>query len=220
MFEDRKDAGQKLARALEKYKDQDVIVLGIPRGGVEVGYYVAKFLRARFSMVISRKLPLPDDPEAGFGAMAEDGSTFMIERSAPWVSDEEIEAIKETQRLEIARRIKTLRKGRPLPELKDRTVILVDDGIAMGVTMRAAIRLCRGKKAKKVVAAAPVAGEDVAAEIAEAADELVVLETPVFFQAVAQAYRHWYDVPDQEVLAIMDRWEEETGDSHPKGDRH
>ena len=209
MFEDRKDAGQQLARALKKYKDQDVIVLGIPRGGVEVGYYVAKSLRARFSMVVSRKLPLPANPEAGFGAIAEDGSTFLVERAAQWVPDEEIEAIKAAQRLEIARRIKTLRKGRPLPDLKDRTVILVDDGIAMGVTMRAAILLCRGKKAKKVVAAAPVAGEDMAAEMREIADELVVLETPVFFQAVAQVYRYWYDVPDNEVLAIMDRWEKE-----------
>ena len=78
MFEDRKDAGERLALALEKFKDQDVTVLGIPRGGVEVGYYVARYLHARFSMVVSRKLPLPDDPEAGFGAMAEDGSTFLI----------------------------------------------------------------------------------------------------------------------------------------------
>ncbi|OGX10821.1 MAG: phosphoribosyltransferase [Omnitrophica bacterium RIFOXYB12_FULL_50_7] len=209
MFEDRKDAGQKLALALGKYKDQDVIVLGIPRGGVEVGYYVAKFLHVRFSMVISRKLPLPHDPEAGFGAISEDGSTFMIERAAQWVSGEEIEEIKQVQRREIARRIQMLRKGRPLSDLKGKTVILVDDGIAMGVTMRAAIQLCGRKKAGKVVVAAPVAGEDVAKEIAETVDELVVLETPVFFHAVAQAYRHWYDVPDKEVLAIMDRWEKE-----------
>ena len=213
MFEDRKDAGQRLAQALEKYKDQDVTVLGIPRGGVEVGYYVAKSIHAHFSMVVSRKLPLPGNPEAGFGALAEDGSTFLVERAAQWVPEEEIETIKKAQKLEIARRIKALRKDRPLPDLRGRVVILVDDGIAMGVTMRAAIQLCRNKKAKKVVAAAPVAGEDVAAEIAETVDELVVLETPVFFQAVAQVYRHWCDVPDSEVLAIMDRWEkEETRD--------
>ncbi|MFA5167646.1 MAG: phosphoribosyltransferase family protein [Candidatus Omnitrophota bacterium] len=209
MFEDRKDAGQKLARALSKYKEQDVIVLGIPRGGVEVGYYVAKSLHARFSMVVSRKLPLPDNPETGFGAIAEDGSTFLIERIARQVPGEEIDAIKEAQKLEIVRRVKTLRRGRPLPDLKGRTVILVDDGIAMGVTMRAAIMLCRGKKAKKVVVAATVAGEDTAVEIREIVDELVVLEMPVFFRAVAQVYRNWYDVPDGEVLAIMDRWEKE-----------
>jgi predicted phosphoribosyltransferase len=209
MFEDRKDAGEQLARALGKYKDRDVIVLGIPRGGVEVGYYVARYLRARFSMVVSRKLPLPDDPEAGFGAIAEDGSTFLIERAASQVPEKEILEIQEAQKLEVLRRVRTLRKGRPLPDLKGKTVILVDDGIAMGVTMLAAILLCRSKQAKKVVAAAPVAGEDVAAEIAEIVDELVVLETPVFFQAVAQFYEHWCDVPDSEVLAIMERWEKE-----------
>ena len=209
MFEDRKDAGERLALALEKFKDQDVTVLGIPRGGVEVGYYVARYLHARFSMVVSRKLPLPDDPEAGFGAMAEDGSTFLIERAASQVPEKKILEIQEAQKLEIRRRVKTLRKGRPLPSLKDRTVILVDDGIAMGATMVAAILLCRNKKAKKIVAAAPVAGEDAAAEIAEIVDELVVLETPVLFRAVAQFYRHWYDVPDSEVLGIMDRWEKE-----------
>lgn len=209
MFEDRKDAGQKLALALGKYKDRGAIVLGIPRGGVEVGFYVARFLRARFSMVVSRKLPLPDDPEAGFGAIAEDGSTFLIERVAQRVSENEVKEILEAQRLEILRRVQTLRRGRPLPDLEGRTVILVDDGIAMGVTMRAAILLCRNRGAKKIVAAAPVAGEDVAAEIARTVEELVVLETPVFFQAVAQVYRHWYDVPDKEVLAIMDRWEKE-----------
>ena len=209
MFEDRKDAGQKLARALSKYKDQDVIVLGIPRGGVEVGYYVARALHACFSMIVSRKLPSPGNPEAGFGAIAEDGSTFLIDRAVRWVSDEEIKAIQQAQKLEIARRIKALRKGRPLPDLKDKTVILVDDGIAMGATMRAAILLCRNKKAEKIVVAAPVAGEDVAAEIAKTVDEIVVLEMPVLFQAVAQVYRNWYDVPDKEVLTIIDRWKKE-----------
>lgn len=209
MFEDRRDAGEQLALALAKYKDQDVTVLGIPRGGVEVGYYIARSLNARFSMVVSRKLPLPDDPEAGFGAIAEDGSTFLIKRAASQVPEKEIRAIREAQKLEIARRIRTLRKGRPLPDLKDRTVILVDDGIAMGATIRAAILLCKNRQAKKIVAAVPVAGEDVAAEIARTVDELVVLEMPVSFYAVAQVYGHWYDVPDKEVLAIMDRWEKE-----------
>ena len=209
MFKDRKDAGEQLALALAKYKDKDVTVLGIPRGGVEVGYYVARSLHARFSMVVARKLPFPDDPESGFGAIAEDGSTFLIERAAQRVPEKEIKAIQKAQKLEILRRVKTLRKGRPLPELKNKTVILVDDGIAMGATMRAAILLCRDKRAEKIVTAVPVAGEDVAAEIAEIVDELVVLETPVLFQAVAQVYEHWYDVSDQEVLGIMDRWEKE-----------
>ncbi len=209
MFEDRQEAGEKLARALEKYKDKNAIVLGIPRGGVEVAYYVARALCAQFSMVVSRKLPMPSDPEAGFGAIAEDGSTFLIERASRWVPDTEIKAIQKTQKLEILRRVRTLRKGRPLPDLKGKTVILVDDGIAMGATMQAAILLCRNQKVKKLVAAAPVSGPDVASESAERVDELVVLETPDFFQAVAQVYRNWRDVPDREVIAIMERWEKE-----------
>ncbi len=215
MFEDRKDAGQRLARALKEYKDKNVLVLGIPRGGVEVGYYVASALHADFSMVISRKLPLPDDPEAGFGAIAEDGSTFLIERAAGWVAEEEIETIKEAQRREIARRIRILRKGRPLPDLKGRTVILVDDGIAMGATMRVAIMLCRGKKAKEVMVAVPVASPDIADEMREITNRFIALETPAFFRAVAQVYRHWQDVPDAEVLAIMDRWDKKNSEAQP-----
>lgn len=99
-----------------------------------------------------------------------------------------------------------MRKGRPLPEIMDRTVILVDDGLAMGSTMRVSIMLCRNKHAKKIVVTVPVSGEDVAEEIGKMADELVVLEKPSFFYAVVQVYRHWYDVSDKEVADIMEKW--------------
>ena len=148
--------------------------------------------------------------DSGFGRPDPRGAARKSrEGAAQRVPEKEIKAIQKAQKLEILRRVKTLRKGRPLPELKNKTVILVDDGIAMGATMRAAILLCRDKRAEKIVTAVPVAGEDVAAEIAEIVDELVVLETPVLFQAVAQVYEHWYDVSDQEVLGIMERWEKE-----------
>lgn len=207
MFEDRKDAGQKLAHALEKYKDKDVIVLGIPRGGVEVGYYVAKYLNASLSIIVSRKLPFPDNPESGFGGIAEDGSIFLFEHAYRWLPRSEIERVIEEQKKEIKRRIDILRKGKPLPDIKDRIVILVDDGIAMGSTMRAAISLCKNKKAKKIIIAAPVSGRDTLEEMKELADEVVILETPPFFQAVAQVYKNWYDVPDKEVVKIMQRYE-------------
>ncbi len=206
MFRDRKDAGEKLAHALRKYMNKNVVVLAIPRGGVEVGYEVAKYLKADLSIVMARKLPFPDEPEAGFGAIAEDGSTFIIGNAECWVSKRRIDEIKKCQSQEIKRRITALRRGNPLPEVMDRTVILVDDGIAMGSTMRVAIMLCKKKKAKKIVVAVPVTGEETAAKISEMVDEIVVLEKPHLFRAVAQVYRNWYDVSDQEVTTIMEKW--------------
>ncbi len=206
MFVDRKEAGEKLAKALEKYRDKKVLVLAIPRGGVEVAYYVAKSLNADFSLLISRKLPFSDNPEAGFGAIAEDGSTFISEDAEILLSKEEIDKIKKEQIQEIKRRIKILREGKPLPEISKRTVILIDDGLAMGSTMRAAIELCKKKKAEKIVVAAPVSSKEVKQEVSELVDEIIVLETPEFFQAVAQVYKNWYDVSDEEVIEIMKKY--------------
>lgn len=203
MFKNRKDAGEKLAKALEKYRTENPIILAIPRGGVEVGLQVAAKLDADFSLIIARKLPFPDNPEAGFGAIAENGSTFVLENAYYWLSEEIIEQIKQEQTAEIERRIKALRGGKPIPELAERTVILIDDGIAMGSTMRAAIELCKNRKAGKIVVAVPVAGREVAEELQKKVDELVVIETPVYFRAVAQAYEKWYDVSDEEVLDLL-----------------
>lgn len=203
MFRNRKDAGEKLADALEKYRVENPIILAIPRGGVEVGIQVARRLNADFSLVIARKLPFPDNPEAGFGAIAENGSTFIFENAHYWLAGEAIERIKEQQINEIERRIKILRGGNPLPEITGRIVILIDDGIAMGSTMRAAIKLCKNKKAGKIVVAVPVAGEDVAEKIQKEVDELVVLEIPSHFRAVAEVYEKWYDVSDEEVLDLL-----------------
>jgi len=206
MFNDRKDAGEKLARALTTYKDKNPLILAIPRGGVEVAYHVAKYLNADLSIIVSRKLPYPDNPEVGFGAVAEDGSTFVLRDAERWLSKKTIDRIVKEQKQEIKRRISVLRKGRPLPEIIGKNVILVDDGIAMGSTMRASIMLCRNKKAGKITVAVPVSGEDVEEEIGKMVDEIIVLEKPVFFQAVAQVYYYWYDVPDREVVEIMEKW--------------
>ena len=218
MFRDREDAGQKLARALTKYGNAGALVLAIPRGGVEVGYHVANYLNAQLSIVVSRKLPYPDHPEAGFGAVAEDGSTFIFEDAASWLSEKTIERTIRQQKEEIRRRIAVLRKGKPLPELAGSVVILVDDGIAMGSTVRAGVLLCRNKEAAKVVVAAPVADESVARELSTLADDVVIVEKPPLFRAVAQVYSNWYDVSDEEVLEIMKRWEREHG--YGKGGRH
>ena len=203
MFDDRKDAGRRLARGLEHHRGKDVVVLAIPRGGAEVGYEVARHLGAELSIIVARKLPYPDEPEAGFGAVAEDGSLFISDRAALWLPRQTIERIIEEQRREAERRVRHLRGGRPLPDIKGRTVILVDDGIAMGSTMRAAIALCRNHGATRIVVAAPVASRQVADALAVLVDEVVILEMPRGFQAVAQVYRNWYDVSDEEVLEIV-----------------
>ncbi|MDP2217058.1 MAG: phosphoribosyltransferase family protein [Methanolobus sp.] len=205
IFRDRKDAGEKLARELEKYRGEDVLVLAIPRGGVEVGCKVAEYLHAQFSLLVTRKLPFPDNPEVGFGAIAEDGSVFIIEDAAMWLPREEIDRITNEQSQEIRRRVQVLRGGRPLPEIAGRTVILIDDGLAMGSTMMASIMMCRKKTAGKIVVAVPVAGRRVLEEVSRMVDELVVLETPANFMAVAQVYSNWYDVSDAEVLEILEK---------------
>lgn len=212
MFEDRTDAGRKLAELLYAYKKTNALVLAIPKGGVEVGYQVATALHAYFSIIITRKLPYPDNPEAGFGAVAEDGSTFIFDFAFQELSRRAIGRIVEAQKQEIARRIDVLRQGKPLPEIAGKTVILVDDGIAMGSTMRASILLCQHQQAGKIVVAAPVAGARVVRELCEIADEMVVVETPPFFRAVAQVYRNWYDVSDQEAIGILEKnWKSPNG---------
>ena len=217
MFEDRTDAGEKLARALEKYKNEGVLVLAIPRGGVEVGYQVAKYLNADLSIVVTRKLPLPHNPEAGFGAIAENGSAFIFEDAKRLLSEDQVEKVIEEQKREVVRRVRALRGGRPLPVIKGRTVILVDDGIAMGSTMIASIILCKSKGAGKIIVASPVSSEEVANQIGRMVDEIVVLTKPPYFRAVAQVYRYWYDVPDKEVINILDRWEKEKDKKVNKG---
>ncbi len=208
MFKDRKDAGQKLAAALQAYQGEDALVLAIPRGGAEPGYEVAKILQCDIALLICRKLPYPHNPESGFGALAEDGSLYINKRAAASVADDEIERIVLQQNREIKRRIQTLRKGRALPPLKGRTVILVDDGIAMGSTMHTAVELCRKAEAGRIIVAVPVAGREAIEKFSEMADEVVVLESPANFYAVAQVYENWYDVSDEEVLALGARYAE------------
>lgn len=208
MFKDRKDAGQKLAEALTAYLCEEPLVLAIPRGGVMVGYQVARHLQSALSVVIVRKLPFPDNTEAGFGAIAEDGSTYFVARALKAMPSDTVEQIIKEQKLEIMRRIKVLRKGKSLPVMKNRTVILVDDGIAMGSTMHAAIMLCKSNNAAKIIVAAPVAGPSITAELAEVVNKVVILEKPPYFHTVAQAYEKWYDVPDEEVIQIMQEYEQ------------
>ena len=203
MFRNRTEAGKKLAEKLIKYKaNKEAIILALPRGGVPVAFEVAKKLKIPMDLIIVRKLPIPDNPEAGIGALSETGEIIWQPQKESYPKDV-IEEILIEQKKEIERRTKILRKGRDLPKLKNKIVILIDDGLAMGSTMMAALKTAKKEGAKKVVVAVPVAGKDVLERIKKEADEVVCLEVPLFFQAVAQVYENWYDLDDQEVLKIM-----------------
>lgn len=207
MFKDRVDAGRKLAVALEKYKDENPLILAIPRGGAVVGFEIAKHLGADFSIIIAKKLPFPENPEAGFGAVAEDGSAFILDEYRDVFSSETKSQIVNALKEEVKRRIDALRGGKPIPEIKNRIVVLIDDGIAMGVTMRAAIMMCKNKKAKKIIVAAPVSAIEPLKEIRKEADETIILETPFLFRAVAEFYDNFQEVMDNEVIKILNSFQ-------------
>lgn len=208
-FMDRKDAGEQLAVALEKYKNQDVLVIGIPRGGVETAYYVAKYLNAELSLIVTRKLGYPIDPEFAFGALAEDGSLYLTKMATVNLSEEDRNEVIAKQKLEIQRRIQKLRGGLPLPKIEGRTVIIVDDGIATGATLFATIMVCKNKKAGKIVVAAPISGYEMLETLSEKVDDVVILETPFGYQAVSQGYDHFYNLTDEEALEFLEKWKEE-----------
>ncbi len=207
MFRDRKDAAEQLALALEKYRDKGVLVLGIPRGGAETAYYVARYLNAEFSLVISRKLGYPFSPETAMGAIAEDGSTY-ITPAASQRTDDIAEATRQ-ETAEIKRRIQTLRMGNPLPSITGRTVILVDDGIATGATLFAAIQLCKKHKAAGIVVAAPVASEKMETILRNMVDDVVILYEPPYYHAVSQGYETFENLTDEETVSFLKRWERE-----------
>jgi putative phosphoribosyl transferase len=213
-FEDRKDAGRRLGEVLAPmYQSANPLILGIPKGGVEVALQIARRLEATLSIVLVRKLPMPGNPEAGFGAIAEDGTLHTFAPALTALLPDTVHRTIEQQKREIARQAAVFRHGEPLPPLHGRTVILVDDGIAMGSTIRAAIALCRKQRAGRVVVAAPVADPGVAGELADEADDVVVLDRPSWFRAVAESYRHWYDVSDEEVVDLL----EESRQTAPPG---
>ena len=204
VFRDRKDAGQKLATVLEKYRDNpDVIVLAIPRGGVEVGIEIAKYLHSDFDLIMCRKLQYPWTTESGYGALCEDGTVYINEAALDGVTRSQIYQEIERQQREILHRIEVLRGGRPLKNLEGKIVILTDDGIAMGSTMRAAVAMIKKAHPKKIVIAVPTASKAAIDHFSKIVDEVVVLYAPHPFYAVADAYEKWYDVDDEEVLRLL-----------------
>jgi putative phosphoribosyl transferase len=205
-FPNRSEAGRLLAETLEKYADRDdVIVLGLPRGGVPVAKEVAKRLRAPLDVFIVRKLGVPGFEELAAGAIASGGVRVLNEdvmRAIPH-ADQAIEAVTARETTELKRREQIYREGRPAPELRDRIAILVDDGLATGATMRAAVKALRQRGVAKIVVAVPVGPPDTCHEIEEQADETICLSTPEFFQAVGQYYEDFSQTTDEHVRDLL-----------------
>ena len=206
-FGSRKEAGQRLALALDSYKWQNPLILAIPPGGAEVALEVAKSFNAAFSLIISRPLPLPDHPEASFGAIAEDGSTYLRVNLVRELPSEVVDAVKAEQLQKIRGLINMFRNDRSLPDISGRTVILIDDSMTTGATMKAAFLLCRKRHAAKIVVAVPASGKKVMEEIKWLADEAIALENPASLYDGAQIYYRRPFVSDEDVLSILAQWE-------------
>lgn len=206
MFANRRDAGRRLGAALASLRDDDVVVLGLPRGGVPVAAEVAAALDAPLDVVLVRKLGLPSQPELAMGAIGEDGVMVVhdevtrIARVAPEV----LERVAERERVELERRARAYRGAGPAMAVSGRTVIVVDDGIATGSTARAACAVVRGRGAARVILAVPVAPPGLAGSFVGVADEVVIVEEPPWLHAVGQAYDDFSATTDAEVVELLE----------------
>ena len=216
-FRDRRDAGRQLAVALHRLRGPDVVVLGLPRGGVLVAAEVAAGLGAPLDVIVVRKLGLPEQPELAMGAVGEGGVRVLnpeVVRSTR-VSAAELRGVERHERAELERRVLRFRAVRPRIELAGRTAVLVDDGIATGATARAACLVARALGAATVVLAVPVGPPSTLADLRGAADEVVCLLTPSWFGAVAQCYRSFAEVSSDEVVAALEAAPSTTSPSGP-----
>ncbi|WP_188195240.1 phosphoribosyltransferase [Nonomuraea sp. SYSU D8015] len=222
MFADRKDAGRRLAARLRSLGDQDVVVLGLPRGGVVVAFEAARALGAPLDVILVRKLGVPIQPELGFGAIGEDGvrviNPAVVE--AARLSPEAMDGVEEHEREVLRRRAEQVRAGRPKIPLAGRTAVIVDDGIATGSTARAACQVARAQGAARVVLAAPVCPPEAVERLRPDADEVICLETPADLGGIGLWYHDFRQVGDAEVADLLRRaadelTQPETGEARP-----
>jgi putative phosphoribosyl transferase len=206
-FQDRAEAGRVLANRLTKYAGSpDVVVLALPRGGVPVGFQVARSLQAPLDVLSVRKLGVPGREELAMGAIASDGTQVVNRRVVRelGIAEDKLQAVAAAEQQELERRERTYRDQRPPPELTGKVVIVVDDGLATGATMRAAVAAIRRRQPARVVVAVPVAAAPTCQALEQAADEVICASTPALFVAVGQAYRNFAQTTDAEVRALLD----------------
>lgn len=212
-FENRREAGQELSSALAKYKaKKDTLILALPRGGVPVAHEVAKILDLPMDVWLVRKLATPGNEELAIGAIAFNGTCYInkditLELNIP---QRLIDQIIAKERIELDRRNKLYRQERPLPSLRGKTIIIVDDGLATGATMRAAIESLRHIKTGRIVAAVPVGAEDACRALKEIADEVICLRAAEPFYGVGQWYRDFSQTSDEEVQRLLTQTMEHT----------
>lgn len=214
-FRDRKEAGQMLAEKLKEYSARpDALVLGLTRGGVPVAFEVARALKLPLDVLVVRKLGVPGQEELALGAIASGGTSFLNEDlvGALRLSERTIEAITERERREIERRERLYRGTRQPPDVRGKTVIVVDDGLATGATMHAAVQALKGQQPKEIVVAVPVAAEQTCEEFRrDASTCCVCAETPELFYAVGLWYEDFSQTTDEEVRELLARSESGAG---------
>ena len=220
VYRDRQEAGERLAGLLEPLGLERPVVLGAPRGGVAVGFPVARRLGAPLDVVLARKLPAPQEPELGFGAVAEDG-TVVVDRELArrlGLGAERVAEIVERVRAELVERGRRYRGARAAVSVAGRTAIVVDDGLGTGVTMEAAVAAARSRGAVRVVAAAPVSSTEAAERLRRVADDFVCPVVDPFFTGVGAYYGEFPQLTDEEVVALLEaarEWEEGAGSAPP-----
>ena len=205
-FANRREAGKELATRLLTYRGRpDVVVLALPRGGVPVGFEVAEALDAPLDIFLVRKLGMPGHPEFAIGAIASGGVRVLSEDVIRWygIPERQIESIAREELAELRRREQEYRQGRALTDLQRRTVILVDDGLATGSSMRAAVQAVRAHTPARVVVAVPVGAPSTCQEFADITDETICARTPEPFSAVGLWYRDFSQTTDEEVRALL-----------------
>jgi putative phosphoribosyl transferase len=207
VFEDGSDAGRQLAESLRGYVSSGALVLAIPAGGVPVARELAINLNLAMDVIIVRKVQFPDNPEAGFGAVGPDGEVIFNDELVTrlGLSPEKIEQQVEKTRKVIKTREQAFRKGKPFPDIKAKTVIIADDGLASGYTMAEAVKFVVRKKAGKIIVAVPTASESSVKLLLPAVDELHCLNLRGYPFAVAEAYLKWHDLTDEEVLRLLEK---------------
>lgn len=207
-FRDRIDAGSRLGALLVDRRLVDPVVVGLPRGGVVVAAEAARLLQAPLDVVIVRKLGAPGRSELGIGAIGEDGIRALNDELIHLlgVSEDDLAAVEEEEHDELARRVAAYRRGRDPVPVSERTVVVIDDGLATGYTARAALRVLRRRGAARLILAVPVSARDTAHALEEEADEVIVLHAPFGFGAVGQWYEDFRQTTDDEVLRLLDRF--------------
>lgn len=209
LFQNRTDGGRRLAEKLSQYQGSEVIVFAIPRGGVPVAIEVAEKLSSPLDIVVPRKITIPYNPEAGYGAVTEDGTIVLNEPLVKQLglTERQIQHQAEEVRAEITRRSALYRGKLQVPSVHGKTAIIIDDGLASGFTMTAAIKSLQQRKAAKIVVAVPVASGRAYDLVKPLADELVCLVIArTYYFAVASFYHHWYDLTDGEVIKYLQGW--------------